>query len=107
MELGKEFAGLHKKQYLYLMYIWGHSYEFEQDHNWNVIEEFCKYMGGWDDIWYATNIEIVDLHAVESLIYTVAGNGVYNPSATEIWISVDDEPVVLPRSICETILELY
>lgn len=97
MELGKEFANLHKTQYLYMMYVWGHSYEFERDHNWNVIEEFCKYMGGREDIWYATNIEIVDyLHAVEQLIYTASGNGVYNPSAIEVWISVDDQPVKIP-----------
>lgn len=97
MELGKTFAELKKKQYLYLMYVWGHSYEFERDHNWNVIEEFCKYMGGREDIWYATNIEIVDyLQAVKGLVYTASGNGVYNPAALDVWISVDDEPVKVP-----------
>ena len=24
------------------------------------MEEFCSYMGGRKDIWYATNIEIID-----------------------------------------------
>lgn len=94
MELGRDFAENKKKQYLYLMYVWGHSYEFERDYNWNVIEEFCEYMGRREDIWYATNIEIVDyLQAVQRLIYTASGNGVYNPSALDVWISVDDEPV--------------
>lgn len=92
MELGEEFAGLNKKQYLYMMYVWGHSYEFDRDDNWHIIEEFCQFIGGRDDIWYATNIEIVDyLQAVERLIYTASGNGVYNPSAMDVWISVKDQ----------------
>lgn len=97
MKLGQEFAKLDKKQYLYMMYVWGHSYEFERDHNWHVIETFCEYMGGKDDIWYATNIEIVDyLQAVERLVYMASGNGVYNPSAQSVWISVDDRPLCVP-----------
>ena len=31
----------------------GHSYEFDNHDNWNVIEDFCAYMGGRNDIWYA------------------------------------------------------
>lgn len=97
MELGKEFAELHKIQYLYLMYVWGHSYEFSKDNNWEVIETFCQYMGGREDIWYVTNIEIVDyLRAVEQLVYTANGRGVYNPTAMDVWISVEDIPIKVP-----------
>ena len=28
LELGQQFVDLFKKQYLYMMYVWGHSYEF-------------------------------------------------------------------------------
>jgi len=105
MEIGKRFAALNKKQYLYLMYVWGHSYEFERDHNWDVIEDFCKYIGGREDIWYATNIEIVDyLQAVSQLVYTASGNGVYNPSALDVWISVDDNVKKIPGG---TFVKLY
>lgn len=94
LDLGREFAELHKVQYLYLMYVWGHSYDFQRDNNWEVIEMFCEYIGKRDDIWYATNIEIFDyLQAVERLIYTAKGNGVYNPSVLDVWISVDDQIV--------------
>ena len=41
-----------------MFYLWGHSYEFDNDNNWKVIEEFAKYAGNHSDIWYATNIEI-------------------------------------------------
>lgn len=105
IETGKMFGELKKKQYLYLMYVWGHSYEFERDHNWEVIEDFCKYIGGREDIWYATNIEIVDyLQAVKQLVYTASGNGVYNPSALDVWISVDDEP---KKIVGGTFVKLY
>ncbi len=51
MEHGENFAALHKQQYLYLMAVWGHSYEFDQDNNrrsWSVFE----LMGHREDIWY-------------------------------------------------------
>jgi hypothetical protein len=35
--------------------LWGHSYAFETDDNWNIIEDFCRLMEGHDDIYYATN----------------------------------------------------
>src|SRR5699024_10822768 len=43
-----------------LFYIWGHSYEFDNDNNWDYMEEVCRMLGGREDIWYATNIEIYD-----------------------------------------------
>ncbi len=44
---------------LRLFYIWGHSYEFDVNRNWNVIEDLCAKLGGRDDVWYATNGEVV------------------------------------------------
>ena len=89
-KLGKEFLSLKKPWYLFMMYVWGHSYEFDNDNNWELIEEFCKMMGGHDDIWYATNIEIVDyMKVAKNLKFTVDMDKVYNPSAIEVWISVD------------------
>ena len=40
IKLGDEFAALHKTQYLYMMYVWGHSYEFTDHDNWEVIDNF-------------------------------------------------------------------
>ena len=75
-----------------MMYVWGHSYEFDRDNNWDLIEGFCKYIGGHDDIWYSTNIEIVDyMNAAKNLRFTAAGDMVYNPSAIPVWISVDNK----------------
>lgn len=102
MELGQWFADYNKKQYLKLMYVWGHSYEFDNDDNWEVIEDFCKLMGGREDIWYATNIEIIDyMQVVKRLVYSANGETVYNPSAQSAWLVVDDSRVVeVPGGAC-------
>ena len=97
LERGKAFLELHKTQYLYLMYVWGHSYEFTDKDNWQVMEDFCAMMGGQDDIWYATNIEIVDyMEAAGRLQFTAAGDKVYNPSACSVWVEVDLQKVEVP-----------
>ncbi len=90
MKLAEEFISLHKTQHLYMMYVWGHSYEFDNDNNWDLIEGFCEYVSNKEDIWYATNIEIVDyLKAFDNLKFSASGNLVYNPNACSVWISVD------------------
>lgn len=95
MELGQYFVDFAKKQYLKLMYVWGHSYEFDMDNNWEVIEEFCKLMGGREDIWYATNIEIIDyMQVLKSLQFSADGESVYNPSAQSAWVAVNDTKLV-------------
>ena len=90
MQLGQQFVDLFKTQYLYMMYVWGHSFEFARDNNWELLENFCELVGNRDDIWYATNIEIVDyMNAAKNLKYGVKGDMVYNPSAIHVWIAVD------------------
>jgi len=77
-----------------LLYIWGHSYEFENDNNWNVLEDFCKLASGNDDIWYATNIEIFDyVMAIKALQFGVNYDMVYNPSCCSVWVAIDGVPV--------------
>lgn len=90
MKLAKDFVALHKKQYLYMMYVWGHSYEFDNDNNWELIEGFCEYVSNKEDVWYATNIEIVDyLKVMDNLKFSAEGDFVYNPSVQSAWLNVD------------------
>ena len=71
-----------------LFYLWGHSSEFEIDNNWDRIEKFAELIGGKDDIWYATNIEIYDyIKAFNQLIFNVEGNMCYNPTSTDLYFS--------------------
>ena len=44
-----------------LFTVWGHSYEFTVDDNWERIEEFCRMMAHRDDIAYVTNREALGL----------------------------------------------
>ena len=49
-----------------------------------------------DDIWYASNIEIVDyINSLKSLKFSADCKMVKNPTAYDLWISVDEEPVKL------------
>lgn len=77
------------------MCVWGHSYEFDNHDNWNVIEDFCAYMGGRNDIWYATNIEIIDyMDAARRLIFSADCRRVYNPNAISVWLEIDGDTVI-------------
>ena len=76
-----------------LFYLWGHSYEFDNDGNWDVIEAFCEKISNKDDIWYATNIEICEyVEAYTRLVTSVNGTTVYNPTLTEIFFTADGKP---------------
>ncbi len=71
-----------------MFYLRGHSYEFDNDGNRNIIEEFCEKMGGHEDIWYATNIEIIDyMTAFRSLITSLDGKITENPTSKDIYIT--------------------
>lgn len=73
-----------------LLYIWGHSYEFDRDENWEMFEAVCDKLAGHDEIWYATNIEIYDyVTAYRSLIYSANGRRIYNPTLLEVWFDAD------------------
>ncbi|MGN8647254.1 polysaccharide deacetylase family protein [Gracilibacillus sp. HCP3S3_G5_1] len=97
LQLAEEFVALYKKQYLYMFYVWGHSYEFDQDDNWELIEQFSEFVGGREDIWYATNMEIVDyLYAFRRLHFSANSQFVYNPSVQTVWLSVDERVVEVP-----------
>jgi peptidoglycan/xylan/chitin deacetylase (PgdA/CDA1 family) len=56
MELAEQFIRL-KPDAPQVFYLWGHSYEFDTDRNWQVIEELCRLVAGRDDIFYATNAQ--------------------------------------------------
>lgn len=95
MKKAEFFANFKKRQYLKLMYVWGHSYEFDDKNNWNVIEEFCEYMGGREDIWYATNIEIIDyMAAARNLQFSATNEAVYNPNAQSVWLQLNSDKCV-------------
>ena len=79
-----------------LFYLWGHSYEFEQHGNWDVIERFAQAAGGRQDVWYATNIEVHDyVWAYRQLRFSADGLIVHNPTAATIWLKAEGQELVL------------
>ena len=88
MELARIFVENPVNRGPVMFYLWGHSYEFDVNDNWNVIEEFAEYMGNRDDIWYATNIEIYNyITAYKQLIFSGNGKKVYNPTNTILYFT--------------------
>lgn len=77
-------------RYPRLFYIWGHSFEFDRNNNWERLEEICEKLSGNEDLWYATNIEIYDyVTAYNSLVFSADGSIVYNPTLKTIWFDID------------------
>ena len=73
-----------------LFYIWGHSFEFDREDNWGLMEQFCRKISGRDDIWYATNLQIKRyLCAVRGLVFNIAETVVYNPASVSVWLESD------------------
>lgn len=42
-----------------MLYIWGHSYEFDVRNNWDRIEKICELVSGKSDVFYGTNAEVL------------------------------------------------
>ena len=81
-----------------LFYVWGHSFEFERQNNWDYMEEFCKAVSGHDFVWYATNIEIKDyVTAARSLITSADQSTIYNPTAIDVFIIKDGSVIEIKK----------
>ena len=94
MELADNFLSDTPKRSPLFFYLWGHTFEFESDNNWNVIERFFEKIGGNPEIWYATNIEVYDyVQAFNSLIFSADGHNVFNPTSADVWISLDSKSI--------------
>ena len=94
MEIAKEFieGKIWHSGNIRMFCLWGHSYEFDNDDNWDVFENFASYCGGREDVWYATNIEIYDyVCAFKNLIFSIDEKKVYNPSVIDVWINQNEQ----------------
>lgn len=87
----------------WLFYVWGHTYEFRIDDNWDLIERVFEKVAGNDDVWYATNMEIYEyVNAWRSLVYSADGKCAYNPTAIDVWVKAAGKTVAVPagKTIC-------
>lgn len=89
-ELTKQFVETEVKEWPQMFYLWGHTFEFEKNNNWFVIENFMKSVSGRHDIWFATNGEIYDyVNAYENLNISADGKRIVNPAKFPVWVDID------------------
>ncbi len=75
-----------------LFYLWGHSFEFDNSQNWELLEAFCQKAGGREDVWYATNMEICDyVLSYRALQFSMDGTKVFNPTCRTVWFDADGQ----------------
>lgn len=98
-ELAENFINLNIASHIpsAMFYLMGHSYEFDNDNNWEIIEKFAELMGGHNDIWYATNIEIYDyINAYKAVRFNLSQTIAENPTSTDVWIDKNGKIYMLP-----------
>ena len=79
-----------------LFFIWGHSYEYEN--KWDSLEQMCEKIGNRENVWYATNMEIIDyISAYRTLRRSVNGKIIYNPTNIDVFVAVGKENVLIKK----------
>lgn len=80
-----------------LFYIWGHSFEFERENSWELIETFAERASGDPDTWYASNGEICDyICAVRNMRMSADLSLICNPSGVPVYYTAGGE-----KHICQ------
>ena len=112
LELAHKFAETEGKKlksgHAALFYLWGHSYEFEGDDNWQLIEDFCAIMAkDAEEIWYATNIEIYDyVEDYRRMVASADGHLLMNPTTSTLWLSYNGQIVSIAPGETKNLEEL-
>ena len=78
-----------------MLYIWGHSYEFKTEADWEYMENLVSTLSGRENVWYATNIEIYNyVEAQKRLQISIDETVFYNPSDIAVWVEKDREQII-------------
>jgi peptidoglycan/xylan/chitin deacetylase (PgdA/CDA1 family) len=77
-----------------IFHVWGHSYEMDAYNNWDTMETLLKTVSGREDVWHATNGEIMEyLDSAANLQYSADGSRIFNPTLRTIWLRLNDEDI--------------
>ena len=91
MELAEKFLNDTVADDSYLIYVWGHTLEFDEQDNWHIVDDLIEKVANKEDVWYATNGEICNYHKkYQQLIFSQNGKKIYNPTDTTVWLEVDN-----------------
>ena len=87
-----------KADTLALLDVWGHSWENNGEGNrWDEMENFFKLVSKNKDIYYTTQIHLVDyINAYKQLKFSVDKNIIENHSAIDVYIKVDNKSHKIP-----------
>lgn len=81
----------------WLFYLWGHTYEFRGNNNWDRIETFFEKVAHNENVWYATNREVYEyVTAARNLVVSVDHKHFYNPSHHDVWIALEEGKLCIP-----------
>ena len=70
----------------------GHSYDLDDLHLWDIMEDICRKVSRAPDVWSCTNLELVRyLKAMDRA--QIADGAISNGSETELWFAVNGEAV--------------
>jgi peptidoglycan-N-acetylglucosamine deacetylase len=80
-----------KANSLALFYVWGHSWEYDgQGNKWAEVEKFFKMISKNPDIYYTTQIGLVDyINAFKNLKFSVDKTMVTNLSSINVFVKID------------------
>ena len=85
---------------LRLLSVWGHAYEFDQKDEWDKIDGQLARLGGHEDVWYATNIEMFDYIAAFRALDTSADDRlIRNERAVTLWCRDGDQVLRLDPGV--------
>ncbi len=94
---------LQTQQNLSVFYIWGHSYEFDNDGSWDKMDELCRMLGGRSNIWYASNIELYRYITALRGMEISCDRHLYRNNASEtLWLRADEKVFsIAPGAVLE------
>lgn len=69
-----------------LFYMWGHSYDFDNNNCWGTLEYICSTLAEQDNVWAATNGEVYNYCTAFDKLQ-VTDTNIHNASSTDLWFS--------------------
>lgn len=79
-----------------MFYMWGHAHELRGQDNWYIIDEVGQKLQHREDVWLATNSEIVEyVRAYRALLSAADDSILYNATTTPLFLEVDKTNVLI------------
>ena len=94
LDFSDSYLNLREKK-LSVFYIWGHSWELENEKRWNNMVGFCKIISNKKDIWYTGSGNLANyLNALKKV--TIGANEITNPKDNlPVWLNLSSGTIVL------------